>query len=80
MLKDTSPSEIAYLQNAENNAYGFALDSIANANSWHLDMPLGCSKIDEPLFGKLLKLNPQKLTLINRDRFLLSACHGRICL
>jgi hypothetical protein len=33
MLKDTSPSEIEYLQNAENDAYGFAPNAIANANS-----------------------------------------------
>jgi hypothetical protein len=33
MLKDTSPSEIEYLQNTENDAYGFAPDAIANANS-----------------------------------------------
>lgn len=80
MLNDTSQSEIEYLQNTANDAYGLALDAIASANSGYLAMPLGCSKIGAALFGKLLRLNPQKLTWNNRDRFVLSAGHGSMFL
>ena len=80
MLNDTSQSEIESLQNAANDACGLALDAIASANSGHLGMPLGCSKIGAALFGKLLRLNPQKPTWINRDRFVLSAGHGSMFL
>ena len=80
MLNDTSQSEIESLQNAANDACGLALDAIASANSGHLGMPLGCSKIGAALFGKLLRLNPQKPTWINRDRFILSAGHGSMFL
>ena len=80
MLNNTSQSEIESLQNAANDACGLALDAISSANSGHLGMPLGCSKIGAALFGKLLRLNPQKPTWINRDRFVLSAGHGSMFL
>jgi transketolase len=80
MQNYSPPSEKEYQQNTANDACELTPDSIAIVNSGHLDMPHECSKIGAALFGKLLRLNPLKPALINRDRLLLSSCHGSMFL
>lgn len=55
---------------------GLAFDMVAEANSGHLGLPLGCSECFAVLFGKFLRYLPNNPRWINRDRFVLSAGHG----
>jgi hypothetical protein len=68
------------LLSAINDARGLFMDAVEAANSGHLGMPIGCAEIDAVLFGKLLGFDPDSLTWMNRDRFILSAGHGSIFL
>ncbi|MDR3317791.1 MAG: transketolase [Puniceicoccales bacterium] len=73
----TIPKQIlSDLQKSANIACGLAMDTVANAQSGHLGLPLGCAEIGAALFGYLLHLFPNSPRWINRDRFILSAGHA----
>ena len=59
-----------------NEARGLCLDMVAQANSGHLGLPLGCADVATVLFGQFLNFLPKNPRWINRDRFVLSAGHG----
>ena len=52
------------------------IDTVVNANSGHLGMPLGMADVATTLFKDFLVFNPQDPTFIGRDKFVLSCGHG----
>merc|ERR1719502_2233966 len=70
----------AALAKAADEARGLAIDSISNAKSGHMGLPLGCADIGAVLFGQEMQYNPADPKWINRDRFVLSAGHGSMFL
>ena len=61
-------------------ARGLAIDAVHKAASGHLGLPLGCAEIGAVLYGHALVHNPDEPRWLNRDRFVLSAGHGSMCL
>ena len=72
--------KVDILQRAANEARGLAIDAIFDKSSGHMGLPLGCAEIGAVLYGKLLKINPDKPRWLNRDRFILSGGHGSMFL
>ncbi len=64
------------LKTLANEYRGLCFDMIAQANSGHLGLPLGCAECVAVLFGKFLRYLPKNPRWLNRDRFVLSAGHG----
>ena len=56
------------------------VDTVANAKSGHLGMPLGMADVATVLFHDFLRFNPKDSEWIARDRFILSAGHGSVLL
>lgn len=52
------------------------IDTVLNANSGHLGMPLGMADVATVLFKDFLNFNPEEPTNPFRDRFVLSCGHG----
>jgi transketolase len=71
---------LSSLTQAALEARGLAMDSVAQAHSGHLGLPLGCAEIGAVLFGHVLNMDPEEPEWINRDRFVLSAGHGSMFL
>ncbi len=57
-----------------------AIDAIEKAKSGHPGLPLGCADIGAYLWGEVMHHNPEELSWLNRDRFVLSAGHGSMLL
>ena len=66
------------LQSAADQARGLAIDAIHACSSGHLGLPLGAAEVGAVLFGHDLQVDPSDSFWINRDRFVLSAGHGRM--
>ena len=54
-----------------------SVDAVQKANSGHPGMPLGAAPMAYVLWTRLLKHNPRNPDWFDRDRFVLSAGHGR---
>lgn len=52
------------------------IDTVENANSGHLGMPLGMADVATVLFHDFLRFNSEDPTFPLRDRFVLSSGHG----
>ena len=52
------------------------LDAVAAANSGHSGMPMGMADVATVLFDRHLRFDPQAPFWPDRDRFILSNCHG----
>ena len=68
------------LAQAANEARGLAMDAVHKCSSGHLGLPLGAADIGAVLFGDKLVCDPADPQWLNRDRFILSAGHGSMCL
>ena len=63
------------------NAIRFlSIDAVEKANSGHPGLPMGMADVVTILFKYYLKFNPKNPNWMNRDRFILSACHGSMLL
>src|SRR3984893_6452234 len=71
---------IELLTRAATEARGLAMDAVQAANSGHLGLPLGDAEIGAVLFGHALHYYPDDPRWLGRDRFVLSAGHGRMFL
>ena len=72
------PLQTHLLSQAANQARGLAIDAIHACSSGHLGLPLGCADMGAVLFGDALSHHPDQPRWLNRDRFILSAGHGRM--
>ena len=72
-FKDTMENQ---LKTIVNESRGLCFDMVAQANSGHLGLPLGCADCMAVLWGYFLRFLPKNPRWINRDRFILSAGHG----
>ena len=54
-----------------------ALDAVAAANSGHSGMPMGMADVATVLWGQHMKFDASAPDWSDRDRFVLSAGHGR---
>ena len=68
------------LSQAANQARGLAIDAVHKAGIGHLGLALGCAEMGAVLYGHALSHNPDQPRWLNRDRFVLSACHGSMFL
>ena len=57
-----------------------ALDAIEKARSGHPGLPLGAAPMAYVLWARHLKFDPAGPDWFDRDRFVLSAGHGSMCL
>src|SRR5688500_2108197 len=57
-----------------------SMDAVQKANSGHPGMPMGMADIAEILWNEFLLHNPNNPNWPNRDRFVLSNCHGSMLL
>lgn len=57
-----------------------SVDAVQKANSGHPGLPLGASPMAYVLWTRFLKHNPANPKWFDRDRFVLSACHGSMLL
>jgi transketolase len=71
---------ISALELAARDARGLAMDAVARCKSGHLGLPLGATEIGAVLYGHAQQHNPDEPRWLNRDRFILSAGHGRMFL
>jgi transketolase len=74
------PLSQTHLHLAAAVARGLAIDAVAACKSGHLGLPLGAAEIGAVLFGRILRLDPDRPRWVNRDRFILSAGHGSMFL
>ena len=74
------PNLIHELTKVANTIRALSIDAVQKANSGHPGLPLGCAEIAAYLYGHLLRHNPSNPSMINRDRFFLSAGHGSMLL
>ena len=63
-------------QLAVDSIRALSIDAIEAANSGHPGLPMGAAPMAYTLWTKHLNFNPQSKNYFNRDRFVLSACHG----
>ena len=61
-----------------NTIRGLSVDGVAAANSGHPGMPLGMADVCAVLWSEHMNFNPKNPKWLNRDRFILSAGHGRM--
>lgn len=59
---------------------GLAIDSINKAHGGHLGMAIGAAPISYSIVAKNLNISKEDPKWINRDKFILSAGHGSMCL
>src|SRR5260370_41682430 len=71
---------IEILSRAATEARGLCMDAVQASQSGHLGLPLCCAEIGAVLYGHALKYSPNESRWINRDYFVLSACHGSMFL
>jgi transketolase len=69
---------LSSLTQAALEARGLAMDSVAQAHSGHLGLPLGCAEIGAVLFGHVLNMDPEEPEWINRDMEVCFCMHGCI--
>lgn len=55
-------------------------EGVQKANSGHPGLPLGCAPLAHLLYSRIMNHNPNNITWLNRDRFVLSAGHGSMML
>jgi transketolase len=67
-------------QLAVNTLKALAMDAVQKANSGHPGMPMGMADIAVTLWGKFLKVDPDKPEWPDRDRFIVSNGHGSMLL
>ncbi|MET0136905.1 MAG: transketolase, partial [Sphingobium sp.] len=53
-----------------------SMDAVQPANSGHPGMPMGMADVATVLFRDVLKYDTSRPDWGDRDRFVLSACHG----
>jgi len=64
-------------QLAINTIRFLSVDAVEKANSGHPGLPMGAAPMAYVLWTRLLRHNPANPRWFNRDRFVLSAGHGR---
>ena len=56
------------------------IDAVERANSGHPGIVMGAAPMATTLWSRFLRVNPDRPTWFNRDRFVLSAGHGSMLL
>ena len=75
-MKTSSDMEI----NAINTIRFLSADAVQKANSGHPGLPMGAAAMAHCLWTRHLRISPENLNWINRDRFILSGGHGSMLL
>ena len=57
-----------------------SVDAVQKANSGHPGLPMGVADYAYVVWTRFLRYNPEDITWINRDRFVLSGGHGSMLL
>lgn len=72
--------ESSQTQLAVDTIKALAMDAVQKANSGHPGMPMGMADLGVTLWSKFLKVDPDRPTWPDRDRFILSNGHGSMLL
>ena len=75
-MTKSSPPVTGTRRQKANAIRALSMDAVQRANSGHPGMPLEMADIAEVLWTDFLRFNPANPGWLDRDRFLLSNCHG----
>src|SRR3954469_22875684 len=73
---ETLPQSRAEHDRMANAIRALAMDAVEQAKSGHPGLPMGAADVATVLFTQFLKYDPADPKWPDRDRFVLSACHG----